>query len=128
MPVGVPVDGWANAVTHYGAGFYTYGIYSTFDDMIKSAATRMRITGKPIGLLVMEGKHAWVMAGFTSTGDDPATSQNFTVTSVTIMAPDYGTISYDPAPGSVESIAYMKTKMDGRINDSTDTYAIVMPQ
>ena len=127
MPVGVPVDGWANAVKHYGAGLYTYGVYSTFDDMIKSAATRMRITGKPIGLLVMEGKHAWVMAGFTSVGDDPATSQNFTVTSVTIMAPDYGTISYDPAPGSVESIAYMKTKMNGHVNDSTDTYAIVMP-
>jgi hypothetical protein len=114
---GVEADGWANAVTHSGAGFYSIVAYPTFAAAMKAAATRMRITGKPVGLVVQEGHHAWVMAGFTSVGDDPATSQNFTVTSATIMAPDYGTISYDPAPGSVESMSYMAVKLDGYTDD-----------
>lgn len=84
--IGAEVDGWANALTHYGAGGYSVGAYATFDEAIKVAATRMRITGKPVGLVSMEGHHAWVMAGFTSNGDDPSASQAFTVTSVTVMA------------------------------------------
>jgi hypothetical protein len=115
--VGAEIDGWANAATAYGAGTYAVAAYTTQDAALKAAATRMRISGKPVGLVVMEGHHAWVMAGFTSTGDDPALGQNFTLTSVVVMAPDYGTISYDPAPGAAESIAYMKTKLTGYTDD-----------
>jgi len=114
---GAEIDGWANALTAYGAGVYAVGAYSSPDIALRAAATRMRITGKPVGLVVMEGHHAWVMAGFTSTGDDPATSANFTLTSVIIMAPDYGTISYDPAPGYAGSLAYMRTKLTGYTDD-----------
>ena len=114
---GAEGDGWANALTAYGTGSYSISGYPTMAAALKAAATRMRITGKPVGLVVMEGHHAWVMAGFASSGDDPALSQNFTLTSVTIMAPDYGSISYDPAPGSVESIAYMRTKLTGYTDD-----------
>ena len=114
---GAELDGWANAATHYGAGTYVAAVYPTADTALKAAATRMRITGKPVGLVVMEGHHAWVMAGFTSVGDDPAQSQNFSLTSVIVMAPDYGSISYDPAPGSAESIAYMKTRLTPYTDD-----------
>ena len=114
---GAEIDGWANALTAYGAGSYTVGAFGTPEAALKAAATRMRVTGKPVGLVVMEGHHAWVMAGFTSSGDDPSVSQNFTVTSVTIMAPDYGSISYDPAPGTAESVSYMATKLTGYTDD-----------
>ena len=114
---GAEADGWANVLTAYGAGSYSVGAYPTFTAAIKAAATRMRLTDKPVGLIVMEGHHAWVMAGFTSTGDDPAVSQNFTVTSLTIMAPFYGGISYDPVPGSLESMSYMKTKLTPYTDD-----------
>ena len=91
----------------------------------------MRVTGKPVGLVVKEGHHAWVMAGFSSTGDDPAVDQDFTVTNITVMAPDYGTISYDPAPGSVESIAYLQSKLDGYTDDFPTiwdrTFVIIQP-
>jgi len=128
---GAEIDGWANALTYYGAGTYTVGAYASPDIALKAAATRMRITGKPVGLVVMEGHHAWVMAGFTSTGDDPAVSQNFTLTSVIIMAPDYGSISYDPYPGSAESLAYMRTKLTGYTDDYPTIwdhqFAIIQP-
>jgi hypothetical protein len=115
--VGAELDGWANALTNFGAGAYSPVGYGSSYEALKAAATRMRVTGKPIGLVVMEGHHAWVMAGFTSTGDDPAVSQNFTVTSVTVMAPFYGSIAYDPAPGSVASMAYMAAKLTPYTDD-----------
>jgi len=128
---GVEADGWANAATYYGAGSYSLGSYPTFTAAIMMAATRMRVTGKPVGLVVKEGHHAWVMAGFSSTGDDPAVDQDFTVTNITVMAPDYGTISYDPAPGSVESIAYLQSKLDGYTDDFPTiwdrTFVIIQP-
>jgi hypothetical protein len=114
---GAEGDGWANATTAYGAGFYSIVAYTSFDAAIKAAATRMRVTGKPVGLIVMEGHHAWVMAGFTSTGGDPAVSQAFTVTSLTIMASHYGSLSYDPAPGYVASLDYMRTNLTPYTDD-----------
>jgi hypothetical protein len=117
VPAGIEPDGWANTLNAYGGGTYTVGSYATFDEAMKVAATRMRLTGKPVGLNVWNGSHAWVMAGFTSKGDDPAVGQNFTITSVTVMAPAYGRISYDPRPGSVESMAYMRTKVTDYIEE-----------
>jgi hypothetical protein len=119
--IGAEVDGWANALTHYGGGTYTVGAYGTFDEAIKVAATRMKITGKPVGLVSMEGHHAWVMAGFTSTGGDPSVSRDFTVTSVTVMAPFFGSIAYDPAPGAAVSMGYLST----RITPYTDDFRTI---
>jgi hypothetical protein len=115
--IGAEGDGWANATNAYGAGFYRIVAYTSFEAAIKAAATRMRVTGKPVGLIVMEGHHAWVMVGFTSTGGDPAVSQAFTVTSLTIMAPFYGPLAYDPAPGYVASLDYMRTKLTPYTDD-----------
>ena len=38
----------------------------------------MRDTGRPVGLLVWRGRHAWVMAGFKATAD-PALTDDFKV-------------------------------------------------
>ncbi len=119
--IGAEVDGWANALTYFGAGAYAAAGYVTADAAIKAAATRMRVTGKPVGLVVMEGHHAWVMAGFTSVGDDPSVSQDFAVTSVIVMASYYGSSAYDPPPGSGESMDYMA----GKLTPYTDDYPTI---
>ena len=48
----------------------------------------MRLTNKPVGLLVWTGRHAWVMNGFSATAD-PATGSDFTITSVDVSGPLY---------------------------------------
>ncbi len=50
------------------------------------AARQMRFTGKPVGLLVWRGAHAWVMSGFKATAD-PAYTDDFEVTAVWIEDP-----------------------------------------
>jgi hypothetical protein len=114
---GAEVDGWAATLTHLGVGFYKVGAYDTFDSAVKAAATRLRITSKPVGVVTMEGRHAWVMVGFESQGDDPAFSQSFTVTSVTVMAPLAGRLAYDPAPGVAQGVAYLTTKLTPYADD-----------
>jgi hypothetical protein len=65
----------------------------------------------------MEGHHAWVMVGFDSQGDDPAFSQNFTVSSIIVMAPLAGRLAYDPAPGTAQGLVYMATKITPYTDD-----------
>jgi hypothetical protein len=73
----------------------------TFDDAIRKAVGRLRRTGRPVGLLVDRGTHAWVMTGFCASGD-PAASDDFTVTHVIVMGPLYPEQKrgYDMAPGT----------------------------
>ena len=56
------------------------------------AARQMRLTGKPVGLLVWRGAHAWVMSGFKATAD-PAYTDDFDVTAVWIEDPWHGRVS-----------------------------------
>jgi hypothetical protein len=115
--LGAEVDGWANTLTHYGAGAYSVLAYPTFAAAIKIAAIRMRITGKPVGLVVLDGHHAWVMTGFSSLGADPAVSTNFVLTSIQVMAAAYGLTTYDPAPGSVWAPDHVATKLTPYTDD-----------
>lgn len=99
---GADPKGWALALRHWGAGDYTVGRKYTLQGSLKQAAARMRLTGKPVGLLVLEGGHAWVMSGFEATAD-PAETSDFKVTAVQAMGSLYpdGTVDgqpYDPAP------------------------------
>jgi hypothetical protein len=114
---GAEVDGWAATLTHYGVGFYKVGAYDTFDEAVKVAASRLRVTGKPVGLVTLEGHHAWVMVGFTSVGDDPSLSQEFSVKSIVVMAPNAGIRAYDPLPGTSQDVAYMATKITPYTDD-----------
>jgi hypothetical protein len=102
--------GWAAAVRHYGGGNdYHDAASATFDEAIKKAARRLRRTGKPVGLLVDKGTHAWVMTGFCA-AVDPATSDDFSVTHVMVMGPLYPRQKngYDPAPGTKLTIKRLK--------------------
>ena len=67
-------QGWAMALRYFGAGrTYAARTYGSYASAIKDAALRMRLAGKPVGLLVGSkgGNHAWVMTGFQATGVDP---------------------------------------------------------
>jgi hypothetical protein len=85
---GSDATGWANALTRYGGGDYAPALSTNFRDAVRHAAKRMRLTGKPVGLLVMGGRHAWVMSGFDATAD-PAKTRHFTVTHVYVLGPLY---------------------------------------
>jgi hypothetical protein len=94
--------GWAAAMRHFGGGTsYDDVARATFDDAIRKAVGRLRQTGKPVGLLVDRGTHAWVMTGFCASGD-PAAGGDFTVTHVMVMGPLYPEQKrgYDMAPGT----------------------------
>ena len=75
---GAQPEGWADVLNADGDGHYDVATRSTGPTAIKLAALQLRLTGKPVGLLVWAGFHAWVMSGFTSIGD-PAKGA-FTVT------------------------------------------------
>jgi len=85
---GSDATGWANALTHFGGGSYQPVLSTSFRQSVRRAVTRMRATGKPVGLLVMGGRHAWTLSGFDATAD-PAATKTFDVTHVYVLGPLY---------------------------------------
>ena len=79
---------WARMLSQYGAGQYVDRSFPTADAALADAATAMRKTGKPVGLLVAHGGHAWVLNGFQATAD-PLTTGTFSVTSVNVTGSLY---------------------------------------
>ncbi len=67
---GTDAVGWAAAADRYlpGEG-YTVLAAGAAGRLLDETARRMRLTGLPAGLVVRGGLHAWVMTGFTATGD-----------------------------------------------------------
>jgi hypothetical protein len=95
----------------------------------------MRVTGKPVGLLVWAGRHAWVMSGFRASAD-PLATDDFAVTHATILDPLYPRHSTrwgrSPSPGEALSVKALanyfvprrKTTFSGPLSGK---YVIVMP-
>lgn len=103
---GADPGGWVAAMKNWGQRSYSVGVSNSMQAALRLAAKRMRLTGKPVGLIVWGnngvGGHAWVMTGFRSTAD-PKVTDDYTVTSVQAMGSlwPHGTIngqSYDPGP------------------------------
>jgi hypothetical protein len=96
---GASVSGWAAGLTLLGVGPYKLVGASSLQAALRTAATAIRETGKPVGLLVWRGRHAWVMSGFETTGD-PLTAPSFTVTGVNVHDPlyPYGSSVCGPSP------------------------------
>ena len=86
---GASARGWAAVLTQMGYGNFQLLTLSTMDEALRSAARQMRLTGKPVGLLVWSGRHAWVMSGFRATAD-PAWRNEFEVSAVWLEDPWYG--------------------------------------
>jgi hypothetical protein len=99
---GTDPQGWSEALVHYGAGAYADVKSDHFRGAIRDAARRLRLTGKPVGLVVAHSNHAWVMTGFTATSD-PGFDRRATITSVYVLGPLYPRKShsgYDPSPNT----------------------------
>jgi hypothetical protein len=99
--------GWANALTHARAGTYTDNSFTSMDAALAYAAKRIRLTGKPVGLTVGFGSHAWVMTGFVA-NRDPLVSSNYTVSAVYVSGPLY--------PMQVAKLGYFDLKPNSRLS------------
>lgn len=85
---GTDVTGWIAALRQFGAGNYRAVGARTSQEALSIAATAMRQTGRPAGILVMEGRHAWVLHGFESRSD-PQVRAGTKVNAVRVSGPLY---------------------------------------
>src|SRR5215213_4445489 len=94
---GTDPHGWRNALNYYGWGsaamtdptrrVYEDRAYGSFDAALKSAVRAIAMYHKPVGMLGWAGGHAQVITGYVATGENPATSSNFTVKGVYLSDP-----------------------------------------
>ena len=89
---GAEPEGWARSLERLGFGAYAVDAQRTRAAAIKVAAKALRLTGRPVGLLVWRGAHSWVMSGFRATAD-PAVTDDYAVTHVVIEDVWYPLIS-----------------------------------
>jgi hypothetical protein len=96
---GASVRGWTAGLNHLGYGPYRLLGETSLEAALKTAARAIRMTGRPVGLLVWRGRHAWVMSGFQATAD-PAVTDRFEVTAASILDPLYphGSKTWGPSP------------------------------
>jgi hypothetical protein len=80
--------GWAAALNDRDLGPYRLVSLPTFDAAVSRAARALADTGRPVGLVMWAGRHAWVMTGFTATRD-PRSDRDAKVTRVRVMDPLY---------------------------------------
>jgi hypothetical protein len=89
---GMGISEWAGLLNRYDYGPYGLAGFKSRQNALRKAARMMRKTGKPVGLVVWRGAHAWVMSGFSATAD-PALTRDFTVTSVWVHDPWFPRVS-----------------------------------
>ena len=97
---GVDPAGWQAVLQRWGDPGYHIVAASNYTSAVSAAAQAMRLTGRPVAVLVGHGSHAWVMSGFTATAD-PALTDSFTITSVNVEGPLHGrpvVRGFDPVP------------------------------
>lgn len=107
---GVDLVGLQAGLRHFVTSAYTLSASPTYDAAVHTAVVRLRVTGRPVVLVVDAGRHVWLLTGFTATAD-PATGSSFRVVSVRIVGPLYGRQSangYDPPPDTRLSYAALR--------------------
>jgi hypothetical protein len=126
--------GWAATLDRFGGSTYAVAAYGDAASAIKQAALRMRLSNKPVGLLVWAGRHAWVMNGFSATAD-PATTANFQVTAVFVTGPLYpkapNAAGYDLPPDTqltpAQLAQYFLKYSDSSVKAWNGRYVVIMP-
>ncbi len=95
---GASVVGWATGLNELGVGPYELLGTDTLEAALLAAARAIRATGKPVGLLMWHGRHAWVMSGFRATADPFSPAAR--VTAVIVEDPLYphGSSTWGPSP------------------------------
>ena len=91
--------GWAQVLNEVGLGPYVVVSIPDYDEALRSAAAAIRETGRPVGLVMWRGRHAWVMSGFESVGD-PSSHDDFSITGIRVLDPlyPYGSGTWGPSP------------------------------
>jgi hypothetical protein len=85
---GASVIGWAAGLNVKEGGLYLVVGTDTLREALGRAARAIRATGKPVGLLMWHGRHAWVMSGFRATAD-PLEDLDAKVTEAIVYDPLY---------------------------------------
>ncbi|MGH2474310.1 MAG: hypothetical protein ACRDIL_03525 [Candidatus Limnocylindrales bacterium] len=80
--------GWTATLNDLGLGPYVLVSLPTFDEALVVAAEAIRVTKRPVGLVMWRGRHAWVMSGFRSNGD-PALADDPEITGIRVHDPLY---------------------------------------
>jgi len=136
---GASVRGWTAGLNILGAGPYKLVGADSIEDALRLAATAISDTGKPVGLLMWRGRHAWVMSGFTATAD-PTKTDRFRVTRANVHDPlyPYGSSVWGPSPSPGESLTvaelgrqYVRRRMSSQFGGQPSTlggkYVLVLP-
>jgi hypothetical protein len=92
------VRGWTAGLNVLGAGPYRLVGTTTLEEALLEAAKAIRLTGKPVGLLMWRGRHAWVMSGFRATGDPLAAGTRITAAIVEDPLYPHGSSVWGPSP------------------------------
>jgi hypothetical protein len=134
---GLGITDWAEMLNTNGYGPYKVDRAGSRKQAIHRAAKAIRMTGKPVGLVVWRGAHAWVMSGFTATAD-PALTNDFEVKKVFIQDVWYPYVSsiWGPSrpPNSAVPVArlaedFLRYDRPGRVHPKRDgRFMLVMPQ
>ncbi|QNE13206.1 hypothetical protein [Pseudarthrobacter sp. NBSH8] len=128
--------GWAEVLTEAGMGPYAVVSITDYEDALQTAARAVAGTGRPVGLVMWSGRHAWVMSGFESLGD-PGQFPEFSVTGVRVQDPLYphgsGQWGPSPAPNSLLTPEQLATQFVVReprrwSSDMPAGYLLVLPQ
>jgi hypothetical protein len=101
---GASVRGWTAGLNELGAGPYRLVGTTTIEEALLAAATAMRRTGKPVGLLMWRGRHAWVMSGFRATGDPLVAGARITAAYVEDPLYPHGSSVWGPSPAPGEAL------------------------
>ena len=80
--------GWAATLTDLDLGAYRLVSLPSFDEAVTQAAKAIVKTGRPVGLVMWAGRHAWVMTGFEATAN-PRRFDDARVTRIRVMDPLY---------------------------------------
>ncbi len=100
---GVDAAGWTAGLQRFVDARYRLKANRGYKSALRSAVRNLRKTNLPVGVTVARGGHAWVLTGFTATAD-PARTNDFKVTSVSVVGPLWGrqsrTYGYDMRPGT----------------------------
>jgi hypothetical protein len=132
---GASVRGWAAGLNSLGAGPYHLVGTTTIEEALLTAARAMRQTGKPVGLLMWRGRHAWVMSGFRATGDPLVTGTRVTAVYVEDPLYPHGSSVWGPSPApgaalSVEELGrqYVPRRTSNRFGSAlSGKYVLVVP-
>ena len=131
---GAGVMGWATGLTLAGAGPYRVVGLPTIGEALLVAARAIETTGRPVGLLMWRGRHAWVMSGFSATTDplEPGARVTAAIVEDPLYPHDSARWGPSPAPGARLSVASLGRQFEPRqsswgMASLAGMYVLVLP-